>query len=137
MRPAGLSRVKLFVFPPSTRAGTVNVNKPIIKMGLVVNLLEVNILNLLAICETWLTSDVPSSFVDISGYHLFRIDVAGGTSQAIIIDVSVANTLVIRVLKWDTFIIVFYRAPSYNDLENDSLRTFLSEFYSVNLICLA
>ena len=44
------------------------------------------------------------------------------------IDVPIANTYVVDVLKWDTFIIVYYRPPSYNDLEKDSLRTFLSEF---------
>ena len=126
--------------PPSIRAGTVNVNKLINKIRLIVNLLDVERLDLLAICETWLTSDVPSSFVDISGYNFFRKDVAGATRkhgvglyirkniQAIMIDVSVANTLVVHVLEWDTFIIVSYRPPSYNDLENDSLRTFLSEF---------
>ena len=43
------------------------------------------------------------------------------------IDVSVANTSVVHVLEWDTFIFASYRQPSYNDLENDSLRTFLFE----------
>ena len=44
------------------------------------------------------------------------------------IDVSVTNTLEVHVLDWDTFIIVSYQPPSYNDLENYSLKTFLSEF---------
>ena len=78
--------------------------------------------------------------MDISGYNCFREDVAGATRkhlvglyirkniQAIIIDVSLANTLVVHVVEWDTFIVASYRLPSYNDLENDSLRTFLSEF---------
>ena len=42
--------------------------------------------------------------------------------------VSVDNILVVQVLEWFIFIIVFYRPPPYNDLENDSLMTFLSEF---------
>ena len=48
--------------------------------------------------------------------------------QAIMIDVSVDNTLVVHILEWDSFIIVSYRPPSYIDLENDSLKTFLSAF---------
>ena len=44
------------------------------------------------------------------------------------IDVSVANTLVVHALEWDTFIIVSYRSLSHNDLRNDSLRNFLSAF---------
>ena len=126
--------------PPSIRAGTVNVNTLINKIRLIVNLLDVERLDLLAICETCLTSVVPTSFVHISGYNFFRKDVAGATrkhgvglcirknNQPMMIDVSVANTLVVHVLEWDTFIIVSYRPPSYNDLKNYSLRTFLSEF---------
>ena len=43
------------------------------------------------------------------------------------IDVSVANTLVVHILEWDTFIIVSYRLLSYNDLENDSLKISFSD----------
>ena len=87
-----------------------------------------------------MSSEVPSSYEDISGYIFFRKDVGGATrkhgvrlyimknNQAIIIDVSVTSILAVHVLEWDTFIIVSYRPPSYNDLENDSLRNFLSEF---------
>ena len=46
---------------PSIRAGTGNVNKLINKIRLIVNLLDVERLDLLDICETWLTSEVPSS----------------------------------------------------------------------------
>ena len=67
--------------PPSIRAGTGNVNKLINKFSLIVNVLEIERLDLLAICETWLTSEVPSSFVDISGYNLFRKDVTGATTK--------------------------------------------------------
>ena len=61
---------------PSIRAGKVNVNKSINKFRLIVNLLDIERLGLQAICETWLTSDVPSSLVDISGYNFFYKDVA-------------------------------------------------------------
>ena len=66
---------------PSIRAGTVNANKVIIKIRLMVNLLDVERLDLLALFETWLTSEVPSSFVDISGHNFFRKDVAGTTTK--------------------------------------------------------
>ena len=110
------------------------------KIRFIVSLLDVERLDLLAICETWLTNEVPSSFVHISGYNFFPKDVAGTTTkhgvglyigkniQAKMIDVSVDNTLVVHVLEWDAFIIVSYRPPSYNDLENHSLKSFLSEF---------
>ena len=125
--------------PPFIRAGTFKVNKLINKVRLIVQLLEVERLDLLTICETWLTIEVASSFVDISGYNFFPKDVAGATKkhgvesyirrniQAIMFDVSVANNLVVHVLERDTSITVSYRKPSYNDLENDSMRTFLSE----------
>ena len=79
------------------------------------NTLDVQRLDLLVICETWLTSEVPYSFVVISEYNFFRKDVAGATRkhgvglyirkkiQAIMIDLSVANTLVVHVLEWDTY----------------------------------
>ena len=88
--------------PPSIRAGTVNVNTLINKIRLIVNLLDVERLDLLAICETCLTSDVPTSFVDISGYNIFRKDVANTNTkhgvllyirdfvQALMIDISEA-----------------------------------------------
>ena len=119
---------------------TVNVNSFINNIKFNINSLEAQRLDILAICEMWLTNDVPNSYRDVSGYSFLRKDVAGTTTkhgvglyirkniQAIMIDVSVANTLVVHVLEWDTFIIVSYRPPSYNDLENDSLRNFLSEF---------
>ena len=44
------------------------------------------------------------------------------------IHVSAPNTSVVYGLEWDTFIIVSYRPPSYNGLENYTLKTFLSEF---------
>ena len=92
-------------------AGTINVNKLINKTRLIVNLLDVERFDWLAICETWLTSEVPSSFVDIYGYNFFRKDVAGTTTkhvvefyirkniQAIMNDVSVAKTVVVHVLE--------------------------------------
>ena len=78
-------------------------------MRLIVNLQDVERLDLLSICETWLTSDVPSSFVEVCGHNFFRKDVASATRkhgvglyirkniQAIVIDVTVANTLVVHV----------------------------------------
>ena len=77
----------------------------------------------------------------ISGYNFFHKYVAYTTTkhgfelyirkniQATMIDVSAANTLVVHVLEWDTFITVSYRPPPHNDLENDSSKTILSEFY--------
>ena len=123
---------KLLVEPPSMRTGTLNVNIFINKIRLIVNLPDVQRLDLLAICETRLTIEVPSSFEDTYEYNLFCKDVICAARkqgvglyirkniQSKVIDVSVANTLVVvHVLEWDTSINVFYRPPSYNDIEND------------------
>ena len=92
------------------KAGTVNVNKLINKQRLIVNLLDVERLDLLAVCEKRLTSEVPSSFVDVYEENFFRKYVAGTTKkhgvelyirkniQAEMIDVSVDNTLVVHAL---------------------------------------
>ena len=69
------------VDPPSIKVGTVSVNKLINEIRLSVILLDVERLDLLVICETWLTSEVPSSFVDISVYNFFCKDVAGTTTK--------------------------------------------------------
>ena len=50
------------------------------------------------------------------------------------IAVSVANTLVVHVLDWDTYVIVSYPPPSQNDLENVSLKTFFSKFCIVKYV---
>ena len=79
-----VSAFKVLVDPPSVRAGTVNVNNLIDKTRLIVNLLDVQRLDLLAVCETWLTSEVPSSFVDTSEYseyNLFSKDIAYATRK--------------------------------------------------------
>ena len=44
------------------------------KVNLVSNLLDRYKVDILGISETWLTSDVPDSFVSIGGYHLVRSD---------------------------------------------------------------
>ena len=65
----------------SVRTGTVDVNNLVNKIRLIVNLINVQRLDLLAICETLLTSEVPCSYVDISGYNFFSKDVAGATRK--------------------------------------------------------
>ena len=62
-------------------ASTVNVNILINKILLIVNLLDVQRLDFPVICATWLTSEVASSFVDISRKNLFGKDVAGATGK--------------------------------------------------------
>ena len=70
--------------PHSIWAGTVNINKLINKIRLITSLLDVERLDLLVLCKTWLTSEVRSPFVDISGYNFFRKEVAGTTTKHVI-----------------------------------------------------
>ena len=120
--------------------GVVNVNSLRNKVTYVQDLISSVGLSALGVCETWLTGDTPSSYVDLVGFNLFRRDVVGSirkhgvglyvskTLSAVSDEVDVANVLSVFVKSWDLHIVVCYRPPSYTTSENDALISFLSEF---------
>ena len=99
-----------------------------------------NDLSLLAICETWLTADVPTSYVDLPGFKFFRFDVESPVHKhgvglylklgldAVEVSVGLPNVLVVNILSWNAYVIVVYRPPSFGTSENVALRQFLVDF---------
>ena len=117
-----------------------NVNSLINKLNFVGNLLGEEKLTLLAVCETWLVESVSTSFVDIVGYDFFRCDVVGQIRKhgvglyvkrgldVVRVEVEVPNVLVVHAQKWNIYILVVYRPPSYSDVLNECLSRFIVSF---------
>ena len=91
-------------------------------------------------CETWLTSDVSSSYVDLPGFRFFRSDVVGPVKKhgvglyvaqrfvAVPCEVDVPNVLSVYVEEWDLYVVVAYRPPSCSQMKNEALMSFLFNF---------
>ena len=126
--------------------GVVNVNSIRNKLPYIQHLIDSDHLSAVGICETWLTSETPSSFVDLNGFTFFRSDVVGNIKKhgvglyikkelnAVSDDVDLANVLSVFVESWGLHILVCYRPPSYSPAENDSLMVFLSSFCLLNRV---
>ena len=120
--------------------GTVNVNSIMNKLAYIDNFLRSSEISVLAVCETWLTSDTPSSYVELPGYNFFRGDTGSSSrihgvgvyvNQAISViqvDINIHNAVVIYVKEWSLYIMAVYRPPSYNDGDNEELIRCIYEF---------
>ena len=56
---------------------TLNLNSLCNKLSSLNNLLRKYNISVASVCETWLVSTTPTSFVDIPGYQFYRGDVRG------------------------------------------------------------
>ena len=98
-----------------------NVNSLINKLPFVINLLVEEDLSFLAICETWLIGEVPSSFVEIPGFSFLRRDVEGSVRkhgvglyvknnvEVVSVSADFPNVMEVYLPLWDLFLIVVYR----------------------------
>ena len=114
----------------------VNLNCLINKINVVSNMLISYNIDVLGVSETWLTSDIPDSFVAISGYHIVRCDNPSLVKKhgvAIYIRNSinylnvpsgVNNLAVIFLVDFGIYVVTVYRPPSYNNVENVAVRIF-------------
>ena len=123
--------------------GSVNVNSLVNKVNFVTHWIEQESLDVVSVSETWLISSVPSSFVAVAGFQVVRGDVEGeirkhGTCLYISdrlafvpvdLDIDrIANLACIYLSDVDTFVLSVYRPPSYTDLQNARLISFLFDF---------
>ena len=120
----------------------VNLNCLINKINLVSNFLSSYNIDVLGVSESWLTSDIPDSFVAISGYHIVRSDNPSLVKKhgvAIYIRNSInylnipsgfKNLAVVFLVDFGIYIMTVYRPPSYNTDENVALMEFLVNFCS-------
>ena len=119
---------------------TANVNSLLNKVSAVYNfLLEFNI-SVLSVCETWLVSSMPTSYVDVPGFVVFRGDVEGdirkhGTClyvsqnlKCVPVEANVPNLVAVYFAELELYVLSVYRPPSYTELENNSLKNFLLNF---------
>ena len=119
---------------------TINVNSLTNKTTFVYNLLQSHSVDIISISETWLVSSMSSSFVDLPGFNFFRGDVVGevrkhGTGlfvrkefKAVPLDVTVPNVVAVEVPELGCSFVSCYRPPSYTEVENSMLRSFLCSF---------
>ena len=102
-------------------------------------LLDYNV-SIVGISETWLTSQVLDACLSIPHYVLIRKDVAGNIAKHgvclyvkknlnfVEIVNNVPNTLIVFLPEFSLYFVSIYRPPSYTDIENDVLLSFLLEF---------
>ena len=126
----------------------VNLNSLINKVAFVGELLRSNALKALAVCETWLTCEIPSSYVDLPGYRFYRGDTGGTVRkhgvglyvaeslQVVPVDVDLPNVLSVFVKAWEVHILVIYRPPSYTQSENQAVLSFLADYTIDNNVIL-
>ena len=110
------------------------------KVAYVYDLVRDSKLTALAVCETWLTAEVSSSYVDLPGYRFYRRDVDGPVRKhgvglyvadelhVIPCEVRVSNVLSVLVVEWEVHLVVVYRPPSYTQSENEGLLSFINEY---------
>ena len=106
-------------------------------------------LSVLVVCETWLTAETPSSFVDLPGFNFFRSDSGDGIRKHGVgmyvsakltsseVEVAMKNVLIVYLEEWSIYLVAVYRPPSYLENDNECLISFLSEYcYGRNVILL-
>ena len=124
----------------SLKIGTVNLNSLMGKLKFVRDLINQERLFLLGVCETWLTASVATSFVSLDGFQVVRRDGAGdarkhgvclyisNSVKYISVDVPCHNLVAVHLFDFDIYVVVAYRPPSYTEMENAELVSFLQNF---------
>ena len=102
-------------------------------------LIERKKLQIVCVTESQLTSEILSPFIAIQHFTLLRNDVQGlvrkhGVRAYIHDDILVdcisfpaSNVLMFRLLSFNIYIIIVYRPPSYNPLQNEELALMLED----------
>ena len=115
-------------------------NSLVNKLHYLHGMILINKLQIISITETWLLNSIPSSFVTLPGFELYRGDVGGEVRKhgaALYVDVSfrqvqvevqLPNLVIVFLLDLDIYVLSVYRPPSYSVAENEALREFLTEF---------
>ena len=119
---------------------TINCNSILNKVSYVFNFLTENKVDILSLSETWLISNICSSFVEVPGYVFYCTDVLGevrkhgvglyvrGSMGSVQIDVDMPNVVVVHLPIYDLYIVSLYRPPSYSVESNNTLMEFLADF---------
>ena len=119
------------------------------KVSHVFNFINFHALSILVVCETWLSINTPSSFVELPGFKFFRSD-SGDSVRKHGVGVYISNkltpsenimvmknTLVIYLKEWCVYLVAIYRPPSYSDADNDHLIEIIHQYcFGKNVILL-
>ena len=120
--------------------GTVNVNSLMNKVHLVTNLLKLHAIDVLVVTESWLTSNVASSFVAVPGYTVVRGDTNSAAhkhgvcmylSQRVkFVEVSLnsPNIAGVHLIDYNVYILGVYRPPKCETIVNDLLVEIIMQF---------
>ena len=99
-----------------------------------------NRVDIMCVCETWLNSATPDSFVSIDGYTIVRTDVVGEVRKHGVciyvaesisfesVNLAIANLHAIRLHSSGAFVLVVYRPPSNTAADNTRLVEFIGGF---------
>jgi len=110
------------------------------KLNYVFNLIQDESLDVVAVTETWLTTQCSDSFVAVPGYSLYRGDVRGDVRKHgaglyitdelkhVGVKVDIPNVAAAVLIDYDLHVLSIYRPPSYSQGENQALLEFLQQF---------
>ena len=124
-----------------------NLNSLVNKVHLLFNYCVSNSVQVVGVCETWLSNTVQSSVVNIPGFNIFRNDSQSGLNKhgvGLYLSSSIKvgqvfkehpNTLAIFLPEFNLYVIVVYRPPSNSSIENIALLSYLQSFcYGKNVV---
>ena len=129
-----------FMYSFSIIFSLINVNSLMNKLSELNMFVVFNNVDILGVTETWLTSDVPDSFVALPGYQIVRADVPGTVKKHgsalyikfkykfMQISCAINNVVVVYLIDFNIYIVNVYRPPSNSAEDNDALVNFLIEF---------
>lgn len=117
-----------------------NVNSLMNKVDCVQTLVVGRSLDVVAVGETWLNSEVPSSFVAVHGFEIVRGDtdssvrkhgvclyIRGGIRFVEVV-LEFPNVVAVHLVDFDIYVLALYRPPSFDDAQNGRLIEVILDF---------
>ena len=126
----------------------VNLNSLVNKVNFVKDAIKSFSVDIMAISETWLSSDIKNPTIDIPEFNLIRSDSPSGIRkhgvaiyirQSLInevITVNLPNLICLRLIDLGIYFVAAYRPPSYIQEDNNRLINFLSSFAEDKEVCI-
>lgn len=93
-------------------------------------------MDILAITETWLISDIHDSFLSVQGYEIVRTDTVGNFRKHgvcfyiknnisfVSVEINCPNVHAVHLVSLNCFVVVVYRPPSNSPLDNTVIINF-------------
>ena len=99
-----------------------------------------NRIDILSVSKSWLTPNVPDSYIMLHNYEIARADspdsvrkhgvvvYVNSTFRFNLIQCHLPNVVIVYLVEFEIYVINMYRAPSYSPELNESIMNFLALF---------